>query len=204
MKTVVMTLLVSGALAVLAGLSVMYAGLFDVSTEWEDPPLVQWALETTREHSVESRAAGIEAPPMGGEHQIQEGFRSYRDMCAICHTPPGATPSPTALGLNPVPPDLAEEAEERTPAELFWVIKNGIRMTGMPAWGWTHEDEELWDIVAFIKALPRMSEEEYRILDETTPKGHSHGGDGHEHDEGEEHAHEEEGHEDGEGGDHAH
>jgi len=198
MKTVVMTLVVAATLAMFAGMTVIYTGLFDISTEWEDPPLVLWLLETTRENAVRVRAASIEVPPLKGAKQIEEGFRSFRDMCALCHTPPGATPSPTALGLNPTAPDLAEEAEERTSAELFWVIKNGIRMTGMPAWGWTHEDEELWDIVAFIKALPRMSEEEYRILDEKTPKGHSHGGEEHGHDDegGGDHAHEDEGNED--------
>ena len=192
MKTVVMTLVVLITLATLAGLTVVYAGLFNVSASWEDPAPLRWVMETTRENAVKSRATAINAPSLEGAQQIQEGFRSFRDMCAICHTPPGASPSPTALGLNPEPPDLALRAEETSAEELFWVIKNGIRMTGMPAWGWTHEDEELWSIVAFLKTLPDMSIDDYQVLDQKTPKGHGHGGaehgdEGDDHDEGHTH-----------------
>lgn len=174
MKTVAMTLGTMIAMAVLVGLTVIYAGLFNVSTSWKDPALVRWVLNTTRENAVKSRAASIDVPPMKGPKQVEEGFRSFREMCASCHTPPDAEVSPVTKGLNPEPPDLAKRAKRMTAAELFWVIKNGIRMTGMPAWGPTHEDDEIWNIVAFVKALPDMSGDDYRILDRKVPKGHGH------------------------------
>ncbi len=179
MKNVVITLGTAITLATLVGLTVVYAGLFDVSTSWKDPALVRWVLATTRENAVKSRAALIKVPPMEGAQQVEEGFRSFREMCASCHTPPGASASPTAQGLNPEPPDLAKRAEQMSAAELFWVIKNGIRMTGMPAWGPTHKDPELWNIVAFVKALPNMSSDDYQALDQETPEGHGHSGGGH-------------------------
>lgn len=179
MKTVVKTLITTLTLSVFVGLTVVYTGLFNVSALWEDPALVRWVLNETRENSVSSRATSIEVPALGDAQQLKEGFRSFREMCAICHTPPEASDSPTAQGLNPQAPDLAVRAEHMSEAELFWVIKNGIRMTGMPAWGPTHEDPELWNIVAFIKTLPDMSGADYQVMDEKTQKGHSHNGGGH-------------------------
>lgn len=179
MKNVVITLGTALILAALAGLTVVYAGLFNVSALWKDPALVQWVLNETRENSVSSRAVSIEVPDLSDAQQVEDGFRSFREMCAICHTPPEASDSPTAQGLNPEAPDLAKKAEHMSEAELFWVIKNGIRMTGMPAWGPTHKDPELWSIVAFIKTLPEMSGADYKVMDEYSPKGHSHSGGGH-------------------------
>ena len=81
-------------------------------------------------------------------------------------------------GLNPEPPDLSEEAAHMTPQELFWITQNGIKMTGMPAFGPTHSDEELWAMVAFMQKLPDLSPEKYKAMKETSenmPQEHNHG-----------------------------
>ena len=179
MKKIIATLGVAGILAAVAGLLVVNTGLFNVAASWEDPALVSWVLSTASDSSIKRHAASIKAPATKGDKQIDEGFRSYREMCAICHTPPSADESPVTQGLNPKPPELSESADEFTSSELFWVIKNGIRMTGMPAWGPTHEDEEIWDIVAFLKTLPNMSKEDYEAMARRLEGGHSHSGDGH-------------------------
>jgi len=179
MRTIVVGLGIAIAFSTIMGLFVIYTGIFNVATAWEDPAPIRWALVTTRENSIKSRAASIEEPAIKGEQQIDAGFRSYREMCAICHTPPGATESPVTKGLNPVPPDLAKSAEHMSAAELFWAIKNGIRMTGMPAWGPTHKDNEMWDIVAFVKQLPSMNKDDYLAMDSRLEKGHDHGAGGH-------------------------
>jgi len=180
MRIIIATLGAAAALAAGVGLLIVNTGMFNVSTSWEDPALVRWALITTRENSIKSRAAYIETPMTTGAKQVDEGFRSYREMCAVCHTPPGAIDSPITKGLNPVPPDLAESAEHMSSAELFWAIKNGIRMTGMPGWGITHKDKEMWDIVAFLKTLPDMKKEDYEAMGKRLEGGHSHSGGGHE------------------------
>jgi len=179
MRVIIATLGVVAALAAGAGLLVANTGMFNVATTWEDPALVRWALITTRENSIKSRAAYIETPAPANAKQIDEGFRSYREMCAVCHTPPGSDESPIAQGLNPSPPDLAKSAEHMSSAELFWAIKNGIRMTGMPGWGVTHKDKEMWDIVAFIKTMPDMKKEDYEAMANRLEGGHSHSGGGH-------------------------
>lgn len=170
MKTVIVTLAIAVVLASSTALAVMYTGLFNVATAWEDPAWLRWALVTTRESSIERRAQALQAPAdLGDPQRIARGFGAFRDMCAICHTLPGKEPTPLTRGLNPPPPDLAEGDEQMSDAETFWVVKNGIRMTGMPAWHPSHSDEELWDIVAFIKALPDMGAEEINGLQQRFP-----------------------------------
>jgi len=178
MKIVAATLGTIITLALLAIFAVMYTGAFNVATGWQDPSLMRWVLVATRESSIERRAQAIQAPALDGASRIDKGFRGYREMCVICHGTPNGKPSPVAQGLNPEPPDLSEDDGHMSDAELFWVIKNGIRMTGMPAWGPTHSDEELWDIVAFVKTLPDMSAAEYDALGRRLPPGHGHGEEG--------------------------
>ncbi len=170
---IVVKFLASIILVIIAVLGFVYSGMFNVSTQWEDPAVLRWMMIATREASIESHAKNIKAPILGSATQIENGFRSYREMCAVCHTPPSGSDSPIKQGLNPPPPDLAEaEDHAMSNAELFWVIKNGIRMTGMPAWGPSHDDAEIWDIVAFLKALPTIDANEYKRLDAKVSKGH--------------------------------
>jgi len=99
-------------------------------------------------------------------------------MCVGCHGAPGVSPSVVGEGLNPEPPDLSEVAAHMTPAEFFWITQNGIKMTGMPAFGPTHSDEELWGIVAIMQKLPELSAEDYKAMKEDSekiPQEHNHG-----------------------------
>ena len=160
------------ALAVLAGFAVMFRGFYDVSAASVEPALLRWALIAIRESSIERRARDVQVPVLEGEARVERGFRSYREMCAVCHGRPGGERTPLAKGLNPQAPDLSRSDHDMPPAELFWVMKNGIRMTGMPAWGRTHSDAELWDLVAFVKALPKLSAAQYDALDRRLPSGH--------------------------------
>jgi len=182
MKKTIILLGSLGGFAVVALFSVMYGGLFNVATGWQDPAAMRWVLVNTRESSIMRRAKDIEAPSLNAVDRIEKGFRSYREMCVICHGTPEGKPTVIAKGLNPEPPDLSDSDELMSASELFWVIKNGIRMTGMPAWGPTHSDEELWDIVAFVKQLPQMSSDDYNALNSRLPVGHGDEGDtGHGH-----------------------
>jgi mono/diheme cytochrome c family protein len=118
------------------------------------------------ERSVESRSEGIKVPDLENEAMINEGVEHYTEMCQGCHGAPGIEDSEMAKGLEPKAPHLyeMEDTDEFEPAEAFWIIKNGIMLTSMPAWGVTHSDEKIWDIVASLKKLPEMSPEEYSKL----------------------------------------
>ncbi|HEX5103630.1 MAG TPA: cytochrome c, partial [Pirellulaceae bacterium] len=113
------------------------------------------------------------------------GMAHYRAMCLQCHGAPDVKSHAFAKGLNPPPPALAHVAREWSDGELFWITKHGIRMTGMPAFGHNHSDEELWKIVAFLRQLDDLSEEQVAMLREGEEAGHDHGD--HEHAGGHDH-----------------
>ncbi len=159
------------------GALLVYSGLFNVSARWEDPAWLAWLLETVRERSIETRAAPIPVPKdLDDPARVRRGLERYAEMCQWCHGAPGEEESEIARGLNPPPPQLVDEEEgAHDPRELFWVIRNGIRMTGMPAWGVTHDDEELWDLVAAVRRLPELTPEAYRAATAAVRRGEGHG-----------------------------
>jgi mono/diheme cytochrome c family protein len=114
--------------------------------------------------SVVTRAAGIDNPPPFTDGMIKDGFDHYDDMCAVCHGGPGIQRSEIAKGLNPQASNLADAIKMWTPRQLFWIVKHGMRMTGMPSFGATRTDEELWSIVAFIEKLPKMTPDQYQEM----------------------------------------
>ena len=151
------------------GVAFIYSGIADVAAISPHWALTRWVLETAMERSVERHARGITPPAsLEDDERIHEGAQHYDAMCAPCHGAPGVERGVVGKGLNPEPPDLLRETDDLGAAEIFWVTANGIRMTGMPAFAPTHSDEELWDLVALVKRLPRMSAAEYRKL--TTPR----------------------------------
>jgi mono/diheme cytochrome c family protein len=167
MKTVVLTVLGTLAVLILAGLLFVFSGFYDVSAASEDGGLIQWVLETTRSRSVhravEHAEEDMQVPRLDNPRLFLAGMVRYHELCVSCHGAPGVKVSATGQGLNPYPPELAGEGGDE-PAELFWVVKNGIKMTGMPAYGVTYGDEEIWEIVAFLKLMPELSPTEYEEL----------------------------------------
>jgi len=149
---------------VLAILGFIYSGFYNVSALRSDPGPVYWVLQKTRERSVFYHSSGIRIPDGFSSLETKEGFRHYQEMCTGCHGAPGIKPSEISIGLNPSPPDLKEAAEELQTPVLFWIVKNGIKMTGMPAFAPTHGDDSIWGIVAFLNRLPNISEEEYGTM----------------------------------------
>lgn len=167
---------------VVVAIAGIYSGFYNVAATAPHFGITEWVLETTMERSVEARAKKIEAPVISDQTIIAKGARSYGEMCASCHGEPGNSPSYIAEGLYPKPPDFGKNFTNPKPAELFWITKNGIKDTGMPAFGPTHDDEDLWEVVAFMNKLPDMSEDEYKKL---KSKAETMGGhDGHDHDHG--------------------
>lgn len=139
-----------------------YSGAYNVSAIPPHGVFADWFLHTAMERSVERHAEDVEVPDLDEEALVEKGLEEYDEECVACHGAPGVEPADLAKGLRPEAPELAHEGvEEWTSGELFWIVKNGIRMTGMPAWGPTHEDRELWAIVAFMRRLPEMSASEY-------------------------------------------
>jgi mono/diheme cytochrome c family protein len=178
-------------LATLVGVTLLlvlgaFSGLYDVGADRPHTAVVHTLLTVLRDRSIEHRAAGIAVPKLDDPARLREGAEHYRAMCVDCHLAPGITVSEIRAGLMPQPPNLAQEPID--PRTAFWVIKHGIKASGMPAWGQTHEDEKIWDIVAFVQQLPHMTPDDYRAitaLAETAEHEDDKGAPGHDH----EHAH---------------
>jgi mono/diheme cytochrome c family protein len=154
----------------------IYSGYINVGANVQDNALSNWLLTTAMQKSVKHHAQKLttSVPELGDHSLIIIGAENYDAMCADCHIPPGRPISPLAKGLNPTPPDLRKSSVNMTTKELFWVTKNGVRMTGMPAWGLTHSDDEIWSVVAFIKTLPNLGPDEYKKMVDLAKRKGSH------------------------------
>ena len=163
---------------ILGAIGFAYSGLYDVSATAPHSGIANWFLSATSHASIERGAKDVDVPDLSDDDMARAGASDFDSMCTSCHGAPGRDAEAVGLGMNPPPPDLAEEAAEMTPAELFWVTKYGIRMTGMPAWGVTHDDDAIWPMVAFMTRLPDMDAEAYQaFLASAKGMGH-HSGDG--------------------------
>jgi mono/diheme cytochrome c family protein len=162
--TVLLALLIAAViLGLLGGGALLFAmlGFYDIAAVHQHTAPVYWLLETTKRASVVQHARDIAAPDLAGEARIDRGLALYRQNCVTCHGAPGIAPAEFALGLTPSPPPLMQVAREWSPEEMYWAIRNGIKMTAMPAWEYRLDDSALWDIVAFLRVLPTLSPAEY-------------------------------------------
>ncbi|NUJ59306.1 cytochrome c [Halomonas taeanensis] len=171
-------------LLAVGGMAVMHSGMYNVAATDEHLPLVKSVLHSTMHASVEAGAEEIEAPDLSSDSMVQAGAKAYDGLCAACHLKPSLESTVLRAGLNPMPPTFSDSTHQ-DPAQQFWVIKNGIKMTGMPAWGVTHDDQELWEIVAFLQRLPELSPQDYQdLVRPDSPMADQAKHDGHDHDHG--------------------
>jgi len=156
-----------------AGTAFIYSGLYPMGADDQHTALVYSLLETTRDRAIEHASENIEVPDLSDPELLLAGGADYNDMCASCHLQPGIKSSDMSIGLYPKPPNLAEnEAEEShehgdelsEARRHFWVIKHGIKASGMPAWGLTHDDKRIWAMVAFIQRMPNLTADQYQII----------------------------------------
>jgi mono/diheme cytochrome c family protein/ketosteroid isomerase-like protein len=173
MKRTLSTVAITLLAVVLLGAVVVVSGVLSVAADEPHSSLVFGILDTARERSIEARADDIQVPALDDAGMVRRGAGNYDAMCAKCHLAPGMAPTELNRGLSPTPPDLAKDANADA-AEAFWVIKHGIRGTGMPAWGKHMEDQYIWDVVAFLRKLPSLSVEQYQA-EVAASGGHSHG-----------------------------
>jgi cbb3-type cytochrome c oxidase subunit III len=129
--------LVGGALAIFAASLAIYAGLYNVAADIPHTGPLFWLVETVRERSIAVRAASVVVPgDLADPKRIASGAGQYAEMCSSCHLAPGMKRTEISRGLYPRAPEL-RRGSGLTPAEEFWVVKHGLKMTGMPAWGVT-------------------------------------------------------------------
>jgi mono/diheme cytochrome c family protein len=158
-------------IAVLFGLAVTYSGAYNVAAVVPDPAIVRWLLSTNMQRSVVRHAQSVSAPAQLTEEQARKGIAIYKETCVYCHGAPGQDPGDIGKGLNPEPPYLPDTVARWSSAQLFWIIKNGIRMTGMASYGAVHNDDEIWSLVAFVQRLPNMTPEQFKQMEAAAPPG---------------------------------
>lgn len=149
------------ALIVVPAAVIAIGGFYDVGADTPHWPITRQVIGLTRERAIESRSGAVNVPPLNNAHMIADGAADYDAMCTACHLAPGMKENEMRTGMNPKPPVLWT-IKDGDPREEFWIIKHGIKMTGMPAWGITHSDAEIWNMVAFLQKLPSLSPRQYQ------------------------------------------
>ncbi|BDG10508.1 c-type cytochrome [Anaeromyxobacter paludicola] len=150
---------------VVGGAAVVASGLVDMSATRPPSALERLVGSVLADRSTARRAPRTGNPLPGTPEVLAAGLALYRRDCLQCHGAPGVSPWGAALGLNPSPPDLAApDAQEGSDGDLFFVISHGVRMTGMPGWATSHDERELWHLVAFVRHLPRLAPAEKQAL----------------------------------------
>ena len=178
MKRILAGTLLGLTSVVVIALGAIYTGVFNVAAFTQETGLARWIMRTGMEQSVRVRAKNIAVPLLTDSAMIRIGFDHYDEMCVTCHGSPAGGRSEAGQGLNPPAPNLAISARDWTPSELYWIIGNGIRMTGMPAFAPTHEPKEVWAMVAFLKKMVAMDSTQYSamkmaVMEQPEETGHS-------------------------------
>ncbi len=173
-RKTLLTLIALSVVAVLAIGGFIWSGFYNVAADDPHTAPVYAVLEIMRERSVQVRADRLQVPgTLLDPARITQGSGNYNAMCMGCHLAPGMAGTEMSRGLYPAPPDLTRHAVNA--AEAFWVIKHGIKASGMPAWGESMDDEYIWNMAAFLQELPNLSPEQYQAMVDSSG-GHDHGG----------------------------
>jgi mono/diheme cytochrome c family protein len=163
-----------GALAIIVAIAAavfFFGGFYSIAATEQDPGIVAWAIVHVRDASIAHHAADTPAGSLDDPAVIRAGAHAFATRgCVGCHGGPGAQWEKFSEGLNPAPPDLKDIVGDVAPRELFWVVKNGIKMTGMPSFGAAGvPDPEIWSIVAFLKKLPTVSDSDFKVWSAAAP-----------------------------------
>ena len=166
------------AITMLLGSLFIWFGFFNVSAKDKHWDITTVLLSVIKDRSVDIRSSNIDVPAVVDQEMISRGAKNYDAMCAQCHLAPGLEPTELQRGLYPKPPIFHKFARsDEDLAATFWVIKNGLKMTGMPAWGDMHTEQQIWELVAFLNKAKGLSLQQYKEW--VGEGGHTHAGDGH-------------------------
>jgi mono/diheme cytochrome c family protein len=173
-KKSLLTLGILSGIAVAATAGFVWSGIYNIGADDTHTKPMYAVLQALRERSIDTRAQKLQLPAnLDDPARIRQGAGNYDAMCTGCHLGPGLQETELSKGLYPTPPNLAKTPVDA--AEAFWVIKHGIKASGMPAWGKSMDDEYIWNMAAFLQELPKLNAEQYQAL-VASSGGHSHGG----------------------------
>jgi len=161
LRTVLATLVATALLSLAAAAMVVWSGWYPVGATRQHWQPVYALLELTMRQSVRLRAGDIVVPPLDAPQVLARGAACYRDKCVQCHGAPGVAQVDIGRSMQPLPGPLADATQRWTTAQIYWITRHGIRMSGMPAWEFRLTDEDLWAVTAFVERLPQLSPADY-------------------------------------------
>ncbi len=162
MKKQILNVIITLLVIVLVGIIYIYSGSNNIA-QTSDNAFLTKVFSTVKDRSIRKRIKDMKVPDLADTALYKIGFVHYNEMCTTCHGGPGINPDELSKGLFPAPPKFYKSDDMPEPAEAFWVIKNGIKFTAMPAFGPTHDDQKIWAITAFLlNKMNKMSPEEFR------------------------------------------
>ncbi len=146
------------------------SGFYNIGADDHHTKAVLALIVQLRERSIAARLGEIQPQLAPTAAMIKSGAEHYAMFCVGCHLAPGLVKSALRAGLYPHPPNLAQE-ELQESRRTFWIIKHGIKMSAMPAWDKTLDDEAIWDVVAFVRMMPSLTPQEYQRLAASVSRG---------------------------------
>jgi len=169
-RTLVLVVLALIGIGLLTGTYIVTTG---VSARPQPSRLEAVTARTVRSIAIRARVRGVTNPVPVSDAVIKEGMQHFADHCAVCHGNDGSGDTEMGRGLYPRAPDMRLPAtQDLSDGELFYIIENGVRLTGMPAWstGTKEGETSSWHLVHFIRHLPKLSEEEIALMESLNPK----------------------------------
>lgn len=166
-------LLLLGLAVVIGGVGLWYFVSSGVSAKEQPGRIEEFMARGVRNMAIARRAKSLTNPVEYSGEIIAEGRAHFADHCATCHANDGSGNTEMGRGMWPKVPDMRlAQTQNLSDGELFWIIENGIRFTGMPAWGTGTKDSETasWHLVHFIRRLPKLTPEELEEMEGLNPK----------------------------------
>jgi cytochrome c553 len=154
---------VLGGLGLLGGLA-MLSGIVPIKASSGHWAVTAWLLDFAKRRSVATHSLGVKPPPLEDRRLLLIGAGHYEGGCRPCHGAPGVRPPRIATRMTPPSPALGGRVTRYEDAELFQIVRHGIKFTGMPAWPAEKRDDEVWAVVAFLRALPKLDRPAYDQL----------------------------------------
>lgn len=156
-------------LAAIGGFLGAASGLIPITASSGHWAATRWFLQFSKQRSVSTHSIGTEVPALDDTRMILRGAGAYETNCSACHGSPSVPRPGVAQHLTPRPPYLPTTLHNWGDAELHYIVKHGIKFTGMPAWPAQRRDDEVWSIVAFIRRLPDLDPKGYQLLANGVP-----------------------------------
>ena len=157
----------------LLGGALLLRGARGFSTREQPSPAERWISSWMRGAALPVEAKVRTNPVPNTPEVLADASAHWADHCATCHANDGSGDTQVGKNLYPPAPDMRQSAtQQKTDGELFYIIQNGVRLTGMPAWGGSaHDEEDSWKLVRFIRHLPQLTFEEKKAMEKLNPKG---------------------------------